>query len=298
MTATAGPIRIVLVEDVPAQAEDVQEKLRGAFAGLEIEPYTCEFDFREALPKFAANPPSLFIIDMILRWTTPRVPLPAMPATFTPYRAGARCIRALTDQRATAKVPILIHSSVDPAGITELDDLPDNVMYARRGSDLPSLVRAVLQPTTDLPTSRRVFVVHGHNHDILEAVVNLLKHLDLEPVVLFDQAGEGKTFVELLERHADVDFAVVLLTADDIGRLKTEKNNRNRARQNVILELGYFIARLGRSRVCSVYEPGVEIPTDVKAVKYVRLDLAGTWKRKLAAEIRKAKLPIDVSSVL
>src|ERR1041385_9224120 len=290
-------MRIVVVEDLPTQAADVELQLRDAFSGVEIDVLTCESDFRDSLPAMAAAPPSLFIIDLILRWTTPRIPMPARPPdAATPYRAGARCIRALLDRPETASVPVLIHSAVDPAGITELNGLPAHVMYARKGSDLASLVRSVLQPTTDVPSSRRVFIAHGHNAEIRKAAVELLRRLDLDPVVLVDEAAKGRTLVELLERNAKVDYAVILLTADDLGRAKTEARSQKRARQNVVFELGFFIGRLGRERVCSLYESGVEIPTDYEAVKYIQLDLAGTWKKRLGEELRAAKIPVDRKS--
>src|ERR1041385_7736711 len=254
-------MRIVVVEDLPTQAADVELQLRDAFSGVEIDVLTCESDFRDSLPAMAAAPPSLFIIDLILRWTTPRIPMPARPpaAAPRPCGAGARFLRALLDRPETASFPVLIHSAVDPAGITELNGLPAHVMYARKGSDLASLVRSVLQPTTDVPSSRRVFIAHGHNAEIRKAAVELLRRLDLDPVVLVDEAAKGRTLVELLERNAKVDYAVILLTADDLGRAKTEARSQKRARQNVVFELGFFIGRLGRERVCSLYESGVEI---------------------------------------
>lgn len=297
MSAVGKTIRIVLVEDLAASASSVQEQLHGAFAGVEIDIITCEFDFRDALSTMTARPPSLFIIDMILPWTTPRVPMPAQPDDARePYRAGARCIRALLGRPETAKIPILLHSAVEFAGIPELKGMPHHIMQARKGSDLPGIIRSVLQPTMNVPGSRRVFVVHGHDRDIREAVIDLLKRLDLVPVVIADRVAKGKTFVELLEQ-AKVEYAVVLLTADDVGRAKSEKKNRSRARQNVIMELGFFVARLGRHRVCSLWEDGVEVPTDYQAVKYVELDLAGTWKRQLADEINAADIPVDISRV-
>ena len=75
-------------------------------------------------------------------------------------------------------------------------------------------------------------------------------------------------------------FAVILLTADDDGAVTGETEYRPRARQNVILELGYFIGKLGRPRVTALYQEGVEIPTDYHGVEY--LSLGGEWKLRLA----------------
>ena len=98
---------------------------------------------------------------------------------------------------------------------------------------------------------------------------------DLEPVVLHRKPDEGLTIIEKLERYSDVSFAFVLLTPDDIGYSKQEEQKEDskrqkeaRARQNVIFELGYFVARLGRNKVCCLYKTGVTLPTDFKGVLY------------------------------
>jgi predicted nucleotide-binding protein len=295
----SNKLRILLVEDTSSMLAEAEHQLRGAFSELQLEVITCESDFRDALPRIVADPPSLFIIDMILRWTTPRVPMPARPSdAMTPFRAGARCIRSLLDKPETDTVPILIHSVLEPAEITELSGLPDHVMYVRKGSDLAGFVRSALQEAWDEDAARRrVFVVHGHDHLIRNAVVDVLTRLDLEPIVLAEQATASKTFLELIEQYAKVGFAVVLLTADDLGRAKTDQRPKKRPRQNVILELGYFLAKLGRNRVCSLFEPGVEMPTDYQAVKYLELDRAGNWRKRLAEEIASARIPIDVSRI-
>ena len=69
------------------------------------------------------------------------------------------------------------------------------------------------------------------------------------------------------------------------------------ARQNVILELGYFLAKLGRSRVCALYEKGVEIPSDYQGVLFIEIDERGRWKFDLAQEMKAAGLQIDLNEV-
>jgi predicted nucleotide-binding protein len=71
-----------------------------------------------------------------------------------------------------------------------------------------------------------------------------------------------------------------------------------RARQNVILELGYFLGRLGRSRVCALYVEGLEIPSDYSGVLYVKLDGDGGWRLNLAKELKAAGLPVDMNKAL
>jgi predicted nucleotide-binding protein len=149
------------------------------------------------------------------------------------------------------------------------------------------------------PSSKRVFVVHGHDTGAKEMVARYLERLGLQAVILHEQANEGRTVIEKIEAHSDVGFAVILLTPDDVGGPKTDAINlMPRARQNVILELGYFLGKLKRSRVCALYKPGVEIPSDYQGVLWIELDDKGAWRVSLAQEFSNARLPIDVKGVL
>jgi predicted nucleotide-binding protein len=63
----------------------------------------------------------------------------------------------------------------------------------------------------------------------------------------------------------------------------------------VIFELRYFIGRLGRRRVCALYERGVEIPSDYSGILYTELDENGAWRLQLAKELKAADLPVDIN---
>ncbi len=147
--------------------------------------------------------------------------------------------------------------------------------------------------------SHRVFVVHGHDHGLRAEVARFLERLGLEAIILDEQPKAGRTIIENFERYADVRYAVVLLTGDDRGgtRDQSYEDQRLRARQNVIFELGYFAAKLGRQHVCALHEAGVEIPSDYQGVLYVSLDPHGGWRLHLAKELRAAGLPVDLNLV-
>ena len=86
------------------------------------------------------------------------------------------------------------------------------------------------------------------------------------------------------------------MTPDDVGTTKAEPvNTLPRARQNVVLELGYFIGLLGRNRVCALYKGGVELPSDYSGVGYLRLDDAGAWQLLLARRLKEAGLDVDLN---
>lgn len=146
--------------------------------------------------------------------------------------------------------------------------------------------------------TRRVFVVHGHDDGTKETVARYLTKLDLEPVILHEQPNQGRTVIEKFEAHTDVDFAVVLFTPDDVGYPAARPDDaRPRARQNVVLELGFFMAALGRQRVCVLYRGDVDIPSDYGGVLYLPLDNAGAWKFLLAREMKDVGIDINLNNV-
>lgn len=137
-----------------------------------------------------------------------------------------------------------------------------------------------------------MFIVHGRESETKHQVARTLDKLRLNPVILNEQANSGKTIIEKLEAEGDVGFAVVILTPDDFGSLQGDEP-KPRARQNVILELGYFIGRLGRNRVCILSEGSVEEPSDISGVMYT--SLAGGWQLELARELASAGYDIDMN---
>jgi len=95
----------------------------------------------------------------------------------------------------------------------------------------------------------KVFLVHGHDDSARETTARFLERLKLEPIILHEQANEGRTIIEKVEHYSEVVFAVVLLTPDDVGGLNAQNPElKPRARQNVIfyehkIQLDPFLAR-------------------------------------------------------
>jgi len=139
---------------------------------------------------------------------------------------------------------------------------------------------------------RKVFIVHGRDEGAKESVARFISNIGLDPVILAEQPNQGMTLIEKLERYGKPDFAVVLFTPDDVGALQAEQDRlQPRARQNVVLEYGYFAAALGRDKVCALYKKGVELPSDIGGLGLLELDPAGGWRLPLFQEIEAAKLP-------
>jgi predicted nucleotide-binding protein len=147
-------------------------------------------------------------------------------------------------------------------------------------------------------SSDKIFIVHGRNETIRHAVSRFLQGLGKEPVVLVELPSGGRTVIEKFEHYArDTRYAIVLLTPDDVGGLQSSGDQAARARQNVIFELGYFIAKLGRGKVCLMCTPEVELPSDLHGVVYITIDSRNQWGWALVHEFLHARIALDTGAV-
>lgn len=163
--------------------------------------------------------------------------------------------------------------------------------------DLKDLQSDAIPPAREGVNSsnRKVFLVHGHDESMKQTVARFLEGIEFSVVILHEQANGGKTIIEKFEKNSDVGFAVVLLTPDDVGGVKGGEM-APRARQNVILELGYFLGKLGRDRVCALLADQVEIPSDYAGVVWERF--SGDWKAALGRELQEAGYVIDWNQIM
>jgi predicted nucleotide-binding protein len=164
-------------------------------------------------------------------------------------------------------------------------------------ADMEEMSGSTVNPSS--PPSRapnnKVFIVHGHDDGAKEQVARFLERLGIEAVILHEQANRGRTIIEKIEHFSDVDFAVVLLTPDDIGAQK-DATPVPRARQNVVLELGYFIGKLGRSQVAAFRKGDVEIPSDYLGVVWQPFDSG--WQVALAQELQAGGFKIEWNLIM
>lgn len=167
--------------------------------------------------------------------------------------------------------------------------------YGLLGSGVPSPAPPLTTSTTG---KAKVFVVHGRDAASKSEVARFLDKLGLEPVILHERPNAGRTLItKFQEESADIAFAVVLMTPDDQGAL-AGCQMAPRARQNVIFELGFFIGRLGASRVCALVSGELEKPSDFDAVVYIQYSPQSSWKAELIRELRHAGLPVDANLVV
>ena len=151
-------------------------------------------------------------------------------------------------------------------------------------------------------TPNRVFIVYGHDSVARDQLELLLLRLKIEPIILQNIPGRGDTIIEKLEQLTPgADFACVLLTPDDEGRKRTPANEQlqPRARQNVVLELGMVLSRLGRSRVAIlVKDNGIERPSDISGLIYISFsESVNEAKIEIAQNLQDAGFDIRVGDL-
>jgi len=155
---------------------------------------------------------------------------------------------------------------------------------------------------TDVKLSKQIFLVHGHDEAMEQAVARTLEKIGLEPIILHEKPSEGRTIIEKFTDYSEVSFAVVLLSPDDIAYPKdrSPKYAKLRVRQNVIFELGFFIGKLGRNRVLVLYqdEENFEMPSDYSGVLYTPYDSSGRWQFDLIKELKACGYDVDANKLL
>jgi predicted nucleotide-binding protein len=149
-------------------------------------------------------------------------------------------------------------------------------------------------------TTERVFVVHGHDLQLRDNVARFIERLGFEAIILAERPSGGRTLIEQVERYADVRYAIVLLTPDDIqGQNGSDSADpAGRARQNVIFELGFFVGRLGRSRVHCLRKGKLELFSDFDGVISTPVDAPGVdWRFRVAREMTEVGLSVDFGKI-
>ena len=199
--------------------------------------------------------------------------------------AGEKLLVLLQDEETFASAQQQLETS--PIAI-DLGELGGRLAAARSAR-----ARSAPQPppVPQASSSHKVFLVHGRDLAARERITSFLEKMGLDVITLDEQYNAGKTVIEKFEDNADVHFAIVLLTGDDVGGIQSGEM-RPRARQNVIFELGFFMGRLKRDRVCAISSGVVELPSDIGGMVWLALD-SPRWKRELATELENAGYKVD-----
>lgn len=154
-----------------------------------------------------------------------------------------------------------------------------------------------------LAGQNKVFVVYGHDEQSRARLDAMLRRWGLEPLIIDQLPSEGQTIIEKLEKYTEeARFGVVLATPDDEGFRRDHADEKAfRARQNVVLELGMLLSRLGRAKVAILLhqQEKMERPSDIQGLIYIpfRDNLEKDAGLLLAKEMVAAGYQIDVAKV-
>ena len=142
--------------------------------------------------------------------------------------------------------------------------------------------------------SKDIFIVHGHDSSLKYNVSSWLSSRALQPIVLHEMANCGtNAILQKIEKYSDVSCAIILMTADDLGKVKDSDNLQPRARQNVVFEAGYFCGKLGSDRVIILYEEGGDLPGDLGGCVYIVADEHDGWREKVLKEFKAMRIEFE-----
>ena len=175
---------------------------------------------------------------------------------------------------------ILSRHKIDVSPDTERYELPKNV------------------PASDDSgfNKTQVFIVHGHDDHAKSDAKKYVESRGLEPIILHLQASGGRTIIEKIDHYTNVGFGIVLYSECDIGAKRDSLSYKWRARQNVVFEHGYLIAKLTRSRVAALVKGEVETPNDISGVVYIGMDAASKWHNDMDKELSQAGYTFHTSN--
>jgi predicted nucleotide-binding protein len=134
------------------------------------------------------------------------------------------------------------------------------------------------------PSQCDIILLHSEPSSVADAVLTLLHDNLLKPIILKEYAHAGQTLIEQIQDDPRIRYAIAILTPD----LHPSVATLHRADQNLILELGIFIGKLGRENVSAVIAPNLDLPADFHDFQYIDFDTEEAWKTKLSSELRQA----------
>lgn len=201
-----------------------------------------------------------------------------------PYRVYSRFVRA----------------NLDGNSIETFDKQRDIIISA-----LTSCLRISPKTVSNTPVESKsfnlsqVFIVHGHDETAKIKVARFLEKLDIQPIILHEQASAGNTIIEKIEEYSNVGFGIILYTSCDVGGKHGNPPILNaRARQNVVFEHGYLMGKIGRDKVCALVKGSIETPNDISGVVYVPMDDSDAWHIQIAKELKRSGYSVDMNKII
>lgn len=255
------------------------------------------FEYFEANMRAELGEPTIRIIELINM-------IPEIKNQLTPSYAGIKTIvndkkfiswknmilyeiKKLKQDDFIAEIVVAFNAFGGVHDERAFDDLSSKLVILKNNIDQYIVEDIPKTKDLSLTNNKKIFIVHGHDDKLKYEMSNWLRSLDLDPIILHLTANMGiKTIIDKIKENSDVGCAIVLMTADDLGKAKEEESLKPRARQNVVFEAGYFLGKLGEEHVILLYDHGLEAPGDLSGCVYIEADPYGGWKEQVRTEFK------------
>lgn len=186
----------------------------------------------------------------------------------------------------------------------------------------PALIpQSLIEAPIEDKLSNNIFIVHGRDNTAVQELKTMIYDFGLKPIILHEQASGSLTIAEKIEKYAnDIGYVFVILTPDDVGYLKEEyapishdlgflsslkdlgfirkqldEKKEYRARQNVVLEFGFFMGLLGRYKLSCLYKGNVQLPSDMSGIVYLKFKESVNEQRlMIMRELKRAGFEIKI----
>ncbi len=261
-------LKILIIDD-DAALELLAENLR--FRGHEVERMSSAAQALDSLDKVLSN--NIVILDILMN-----VPDNKKGQLASGIRtAGMLIYKSIRSNNEN--LPVIVYSGCNDVDIIEIINSDPYSTFLSKWrmpstTEIAEIIENRLGVKTSPPTPK-IFIVHGHNDTLKLELKNYLQNVlgFPEPIILHEQPNIGRTIIEKFEDYSySSNLAFVILTPDDKGADVSDSNDeKRRARQNVILELGFFLGTLGREsgRVILLHVGPLELPNDLSGVAYI-----------------------------
>ena len=161
--------------------------------------------------------------------------------------------------------------------------------------NINKIISRITKYTEDGIVKQEIFIVHGHDSGAKETLARTLERAGLRPIILHEQSSSGDVLISKIEKYTNVAYAIIIYTECDSCFTNNDKSEiKKRARQNVVFEHGYLIAKLGLAKVCALVKGDVELPSDISGIVYIPMDDNGAWKVSLAKELNNADIKFNL----
>lgn len=166
----------------------------------------------------------------------------------------------------------------------------DGDLHAIENSDRYKLENKIT-PKPSEHSTQNLFIIHGHDEARWRELEKILREdFGLNPIVLEEQPDRGAaTIIEKFEFYApNCSYAFAIFTPDD--QVEKESTSYLQIRPNVIFELGWFCAYLGRNKIMILLQED----TDLDAFS----DFEGILQKRFDRNIREKYKEIETELIL